>query len=205
MSSAMNAADSEPSPSPLHSKDRVLVQRALGKEPPAVEQLIERLRCVPRMLAAKNNQLGRSLRSDELEDLAQDTLYAIWRRLPEFSGNASLETWVFRFCYLELLRTLRERERLSPALEDLSHFAEKDQDRLSPLLFEDVYRRLEQLPPDEQEIVRLKHLEDLTFEEIAAVLALSTSTAKTRYYRGILKLRRQLASPTTAGHREDWS
>jgi len=43
--------------------------------------------------------------------------------------------------------------------------------------------------------VRLKKLEDLTFEAIGELRSISANTAKTRYYRGILKLRERLGSP----------
>ena len=61
---------------------------------------------------------------------------------------------------------------------------------------EPVYAGLESLEEDEAAVVRLKHFEDLTFERLAEVLGIPTNTAKTRYYRGMRKLRRRLAERT---------
>lgn len=50
-------------------------------------------------------------------------------------------------------------------------------------------RCLEQLPPEQREVIVLKLWHDLTFEEIAAILELSPNTAAGRYRYGLEKLR----------------
>jgi len=44
----------------------------------------------------------------------------------------------------------------------------------------------------EARVIRLKHLESLTFEELSARLDLPANTAKTYYYRGLARLRAML-------------
>jgi RNA polymerase sigma factor (sigma-70 family) len=55
--------------------------------------------------------------------------------------------------------------------------------------YEDVYSGLEKLGEDHAQIIRLKHFSQMTFEEIARRLRVSANTVKTRYYRGLIKLR----------------
>lgn len=177
-------------------RDRHLVGAALNGEPAAVDELLERLLCVPRILSAKNAQAGSPLTDHELEDLTQDTLLAIWKKLSGFNGSARLETWVFRFCFLELLKRLRDRRRgrlrTSPVeAADVAVFE-------SPGILEhqDIHAGLERLDPDEAEAIRLKHFENLTFREAGRRLRESENTIKGRYYRGIRKLRALLGERT---------
>src|SRR5262245_50605321 len=92
------------------SADLALARSAAKNEQPAVDQFFARMRCVPAILAAKNRRLGSPLTDEELNDLAQDTLALLWRKLGTFAGLARLETWAFRFCVLELMNALRKKK-----------------------------------------------------------------------------------------------
>ena len=58
---------------------------------------------------------------------------------------------------------------------------------------EDVLVYLRHLAPREAQVVRLRHVEDLSLPEVAELLGISTSSAKTHYYRALEKLRSLLA------------
>ncbi len=187
---------------PAAAADLELTRAALRGERPALRSFLERMRCVPRVLAVKNRDYGRALDDAELEDLVQNTLMAVWRKLHLFDGRARLETWVYRFCVIELLRRLRALQRAPASLDELERQGagpdarqdaqaaanvEADIDR------EHVHASLEHLHPVDASILRLKHFEECTFVEVGRRLALPTATAKTRYYRALERLRQRLA------------
>lgn len=176
------------------SPDLRLVRAARAGDPAAVERFVERMRCVPRILAAKNARLARPLRSDELADLAQEVFAAVWSRLEEFEGRSALESWVYAFCALNLLRSARRGRGPTPgphgAPDALA--APAPESALDPLDEEHLHAALAQLAPEEAEAVALKQLDELTFDAIAARLGVSANTVKTRYYRGLVGLRRRL-------------
>jgi RNA polymerase sigma-70 factor (ECF subfamily) len=170
--------------------DLQLVQDSLRDER-GRNAFLERLRCVPRMLAAKNAALGRVLDDGELEDLAQETLLTIWEKRAQYSGRSSIETWIYPFCYNHLMNRLRRharRRRAEPleAAQELPAATRED--------FGFVYRALEHIGPPEEDVLRLKHFENLTFTEIARALGISPNTAKSRYYHGLERLRLHLKS-----------
>ena len=68
--------------------DLELARRVVEGHPDAQRVFAERMRCVPRMIACRNRRLGRPLRPEELEDLTQETLLRIWRKLGAFEGRA---------------------------------------------------------------------------------------------------------------------
>jgi len=180
---------------PDHFSDLQLVRDALTGRPDAVESFVQRMRCVPLILAAQNARLGRPLRDSDIQDLEQDTLLAIWKKLATFEGLSTLETWVYRFCSLELLNALRRKRRRQSmeSLEDEEHESESAP-ALGLTAYEHVYRGLERLESTEARVIQLKHFQSLTFEEIAARLDIPTNTAKTKYYRGLRKLHELLRS-----------
>ena len=152
------------------------------------------MRCVPGLLRHKNKRLGRPLSADEIDDLTQDVLTVVWRKLEVFAGHSTLEMWVAQICTLELLAYLRRRRRGMSLIDDAriawrEPTTPPDQ---SSVEFADLYVLLEQLAPEEEAVVRLKHFGHLKFEEIADRLGISVNTVKTRYYRGLTRMRDSL-------------
>lgn len=174
--------------------DLEMVRRTVQGDPLVLKDLITRLQSVPRTLAYRNRKLGRPLNSGELEDLTQDVLGSIWVKLGDYSGRGSFDAWVYRFCVLALLSRLRKLRRLPTPFADAAQrvrdpLAKESEDRLE---YEHIHESLATLDRREGDIIRLKHFEENTFEEISARLGMSKSTVKSRYYRGLIKLKRLL-------------
>lgn len=176
-----------------HQKDAALVLMSLT-DAQSRSDLIERLRCVPRILSAKNALLSRPLGRADLEDLAQETVMLVWSKRGEFEGRSSIETWVYPFCYHALMNRLRAKVRSPrtgtelPELEPQQTTEERD--------FTHVHAAIARLEPDEEQLVRLKHFDDMTFQEIGEKLSVSPNTIKARYYRAIGRLRVFMGSET---------
>jgi RNA polymerase sigma-70 factor (ECF subfamily) len=154
---------------------------------------------VRRFLAARNAALGRPLAPDELEDTVQSTLLALWTKLGTFAGTGSLEAWAYRFSYLELLSRLQTQRRRPRSIEELGGVPELE--RLpgrDPFEHERLHLALERLDARAAEVLRLRNLDDLSFEEIAARERSPVNTVKTRYYRALERLRGLLGASRDA-------
>ena len=174
-----------------------VVQAGLRGEPHDLSVLVERLKCVPRILAALNNRLGGQLTEHDLADLSQDSLLVIWRKLERFEGRAKLETWVYRICYLEILNRVRSNTRSARHVAAGSHqiAAAATANPGSSIDYEDLERGLAELEAPEADVIRLKHFEEQTFRDIGRILQIPVNSAKTIYYRGIDRLSRRLRGP----------
>jgi RNA polymerase sigma-70 factor (ECF subfamily) len=182
---------------PESQPDRDLVRAALAVEIPAIEQLALRLRCIPRILGAWNQRLGRPLDEHDLADLTQDVTVIILQKLDEYAGRAPLEAWIYRICRLELMNGVRRKRRTRVRQASLTDNA--DEGALADVQSEAVdvevlHAGLERVGGVEAEAIRTKHFEGLTFEEIGERLAIPVNTAKTRYYRGMVKLEKLVRS-----------
>ena len=180
-----------------HKADLRLTRSVLDGDPHALDELIDRLRCVPRILGRLNERAGRVLSDAEMADLSQDVLILIWEKLRTFRGHATLETWAYRFCSLtwrNRFRRVVRRRRLQTGGFDatVENLAAPEVKHASE--FEAIEIGLEELGPPQATVIRLKHFEERTFDEIGDLLKLPTNTCKTHYYRGIDWLRRRMRS-----------
>jgi len=178
----------------MHAEDLELAHRAVAREPDALRRFAERAACVPSYLRLRAARAGIRLTPAALDDVTQDTYLAIWRKLPSFRGESRLETWVCAFALHEL-RKHWERSARRSGRRGLDEAREPGPEQEAPdEARELVERALERLGPPAEEVIRLKHYEELTFEGIGLRLGLSTNTAKSHYYRGLARMRDWLGS-----------
>jgi RNA polymerase sigma-70 factor (ECF subfamily) len=175
-------------PAAAHETDLKIAREAIEGSATARKRFVEQMRCVPRYLCVLNHRLGRPFSDHELEDLSQETLIEIWRRLESYAGLASLQTWAFTFCQQVMSSRLRSQRR-RPQNSELSENQGAPGGPRSSLDFEHIHNALARLPERDAAILRLKHFEELTFEQIAARLAMPASSAKADYHRSLERLR----------------
>ena len=179
---------------PTPKEDRLLVQAVLRGQPEAIQRLVDRLECVPAMARNRNRVLGRPLDPGELDDLVQDCLVILWRKLDRFPEQAPLEGWAYRVCVLEMMNAIRAKRRRPVSSAEAARLAEAPMD--APLHGSEVLTQgLERLGPPAAEIIRRKHFAQLTFEQIAEESDTPVNTVKSHYYRGLQRLRAILRAP----------
>ena len=102
---------------PDRQADRALVERCLGHEPGAFDELYRRF--APRVFTLACRMSGS--RSSG-EDLLQEIFLLVYRKLGSFKGEAALGTWVYRLatnCCLDFLRSRQHRlELVSDELDE---------------------------------------------------------------------------------------
>jgi RNA polymerase sigma-70 factor, ECF subfamily len=142
----------------------------------------------------------RLLRNEEdAHDAVQQAFLAAFRALPSFGGQSRLTTWLHRIVTNEALMKLRTRGRrpeqsiedLLPAyLEDGHHIQQFSEWSLPPEatlmhreLRSQVRAAIDQLPDNYRTVVLMRDIEDLSTEETAQLLGVTTNTVKIRLHR----------------------
>lgn len=173
--------------------DLALVRRVLTGDEVAFAALRQRLARLPAMLRHQDARLGRPLNETELEDVLRDTVAALWAKLATFEGRASLETWMYRFAALELLKAVQRKCRAPQILEDPWSAPDPagDESGAQEPAFDraELEDGLAALTSGAAEVIRLRHFDELGFEQIAARVGLPLNTVKARYYRGLARLK----------------
>lgn len=171
-----------------HRTDSSLARAARAGDFGARQLLGERLAVLPTIL--RRARLAGRLSAHEFEDASQDALLALWRKLDAFDGRSPLLHWAYGFAVLEMRRAMERRGCQREATIDGLSIATAEVS--TPVDSERLQREVSGLDDGEQAVVRLRHFEMLTFDEIATRLGIRTSTVKTRYYRALDRLRHRL-------------
>lgn len=188
-----DSAESSPPGAHPYAADLDLVRRALLRDTGAVQALVQHLSRVPAAVRVKNKRMGSPLSAEEEKDTAQEALTAIWAKLSTYAGRSKFDTWIFGFAATQVLKAVQNKARNrttsdSGALEDERAPAPKEP-ALDPSV---VHAAIDQLEPGSAEVVRLRHFEELSFDDIAQRLGLNLNTVKARYYRSMPKLQEVL-------------
>lgn len=180
--------------------ERELVSRARAGDTAAFEQLM--LDNQDRVYTLCLRMTGD--REDAL-DLAQEAFFNAWRGLSSFQGNSSFSTWVYRLASNACIDFLRKRKRRqqgeSPhSLDDEeAPLPEPADPRGSPEeelerreLRRAVERGLQALPDHHRQVLVMRELSGMSYQEIGAVLDLDLGTVKSRIARARLALKKFL-------------
>jgi RNA polymerase sigma-70 factor (ECF subfamily) len=145
-------------------------------------------------------------------DIVQDALGEAHRRLPQFAAERPIPfyPWLRRIAWDRLLQMRRHHllaKRRSVTREDVLPLSGKSEILLAERLAaasspseqlvrremcQRVRRAIAELPDNDREVIVLKHLEELSFQEAAAVLEIGAAAVYSRYYRAIQRLHRLL-------------
>jgi RNA polymerase sigma-70 factor (ECF subfamily) len=136
-------------------------------------------------------------RSDR-DDLFQDIALAIWKALPQFRGESSERTFIFRIAHNRAITYIAQRRPLTASpdeieLPDPRPNPEKGlaREQQESRLFEAIHR----LPVDYRQVITLT-LEDMSYTEIADVIGISENNVGVRLNRARQMLRAALMEVT---------
>lgn len=138
---------------------------------------------------------------EDAADAAQEAFLSAWKGLPSFRGDSDFSTWLYRLACnasIDLLRR-RRRQRGELSLDDEDSAidpadpAPAPQEQAEQLeLRRAVEAGLAQLGDNHRQALVLREIQELSYEEIAAVLEVDLGTVKSRISRARSALRKIL-------------
>jgi RNA polymerase sigma factor (sigma-70 family) len=148
------------------------------------------------------------LRSPEdAEDVAQEVFVEVYQTIGQFRGEAALSTWLYRLATSRALqhqRRLNTRKRFAFFTSLLGFGTQQlpeppDHAHPQALLegtqqLQQLQQQISQLPPQQQVAFTLRHEQELSYEEIAAVLGTTVAAVESLLFRARQTLRRHLQS-----------
>jgi RNA polymerase sigma-70 factor (ECF subfamily) len=127
------------------------------------------------------------------EDIAQEAFLHAYRALSSYQAQGKFPAWL-RMITTRLCLNYRRDNRREVAWEDLSGHPAERTDGPESRLGEweqrgEVRRAIDALPCDFRDVIVLRYMEELSYDEIARHLGVPTSTVETRLHRAKKQLR----------------
>ena len=145
--------------------------------------------------------------SEDADDVKQETFLRAFQAISGFRSECSLRTWLLRICANLCRDRMKARERKPEVLfdplasgdtlagetlgEDPHAVVERSHDRQL------IRRALRGLPVDQRDIIVLRDMQDLSYEEISEIFGCSRASVKLRLFRARRRLKERVESLMT--------
>ena len=177
-------------------QEAAIVRKVLGGDANAFETLV---------LEYEKNVYNIALRmtgnSEDAADMTQEAFIKAYNSLQSFRGDSKFSVWLYRIVSnvcLDFLRSKNRRPTVSLSVEDDdgedAQLDVADESQSPELLLDrkltrdSVRRGLASLPPDYRQILLLREIQGLSYDEIAQALSLEVGTVKSRIFRARKRL-----------------
>ena len=177
-------------------QEAAIVRKVLGGDTNAFETLV---------LEYEKNVYNIALRmtgnSEDAADMTQEAFIKAYNSLQAFRGDSKFSVWLYRIVSnvcLDFLRSKNRRPTVSLSVEDDdgedAQLDVADESQSPELLLDrkltrdSVRRGLDSLPPDYRQILLLREIQGLSYDEIAQALSLEVGTVKSRIFRARKRL-----------------
>ena len=173
----------------MATDDLTLVKRVRGGDQRAFKLLVERYQRKVYAVA-----LGMLKDKEEAMDVSQEAFVKVYKYLDHFKGDSSFYTWLYRIM-TNLALDRRRREQRAPMLEWDDKVAPRIDPRALSAALPDpevasrraevrafVAKGVQELPDGQREVLLLREVEGLSYEEIAQKMQISKGTVMSRLH-----------------------
>lgn len=140
---------------------------------------------------------------EDAQEAAQDAFLSAWSGLPSFREDAAFSTWLYRLAINASTDILRRQKRTGAgvSLDDEEVFLEIEDTSPTPEQALEqkeaaklVSEALEALPPEYRQVLILREVQGMSYQEISDITLLELGTVKSRISRGRTLMRNYLSA-----------
>ncbi len=178
--------------------EKTLIKNAKNGDTDAFEQLI--LGCKGK---AYNIALKYMKNQEDALDVLQESFIKIFRHLNKFHEESKFDTWVYRIVVNTCNDMLRKNSHYAKDVhiyqkngdgrEEMMDFVDTEPTPEESILYKEGFSQiekcLERLNQEHREIIILRDIQEMTYEEICHILDCNIGTVKSRLSRARMKLR----------------
>jgi RNA polymerase sigma-70 factor (ECF subfamily) len=126
------------------------------------------------------------------EDILQDTWLVVIGRIHGLKKAEAFSTWLYRIARNKVYHQLRKKKVWSELNENVAAPNEADNDIVSLEDVVKIHECLKKLRPEHKEVLMLRFLEQMSYQQMAEVLDCNPGTVKSRVYYAKLALKKEL-------------
>jgi RNA polymerase sigma-70 factor, ECF subfamily len=167
--------------------ERLLVLRCQTGAEDAYRELVGRFG--PRLRYYLVKLVGRV---DVADDLAQEVWLDVLRQMYRLKDAAAFTTWLYRIAHGKAMLDARRNGRAYSTISDTENIADKQDESFSAEDAQRIHAALDALEQSHREVLVLRFLEELSYDEIAEVVNCPVGTVRSRIHYAKAQLKKIL-------------
>ena len=136
---------------------------------------------------------------EDSNDKMQDIFMKIWKALPDFRGDSSLYTWLYRIATNEVLNHLKKKtinatiemdsigNTLAGKIDEDPYFNGNDLQR-------ELHKAIQMLPHKQRIVFCLRYFDEMKYDDISEITGTSVGALKASYHHAYNKIKEHLES-----------
>lgn len=157
--------------------ERLLVLRCQTGDDDAYRELVTRFN--PRLCYFLRKL---SSRPDRADDLMQEIWIDVLRQLPRLKDAGAFTTWLYRIAHGKAMLEGRCNGRMPAMTHEIEHLAQDEEATFSPEDAAQIHAAMDELEPVHREVLVLRFLEELGYEEISQIVGCPMGTVRSRIH-----------------------
>lgn len=141
---------------------------------------------------------------EQVEDLVQEAFMKAFNNLNSYNTNYAFSTWLYRITTNHTIDYLRKKKLKTTSINDpvktkdgemeiqISDDAETDRDIIRKERKKIIHNAINDLPKKYRRVIEMRHLQELSYQEIADQLDLPLGTVKAHIFRAREMLYKEL-------------
>ena len=167
--------------------EQVLILRCQIGDKDALAELIERYEAPLRYFISRL-----SANPETAEDIFQDTWLTVIRRIHSLKKTDAFSTWLYRIARNKVYQRFRRKRKLFELNENIAIPNDTENDVFSTEDATKIHRCLKELMPEYREVLMLRFLEQMSYEQISQVINCRLGTVKSRIYYAKIALKKEM-------------
>lgn len=167
--------------------EQVLILRCQIGDKDALAGLIERYQAPLRYFISRL-----SANPETAEDIFQDTWLTVIRRIHALKKNDAFSTWLYRIARNKVYQQFRRKRKLSELNGNIAVPNDTENDVFSTEDAAKIHRCLKELLPEYKEVLMLRFLEQMSYEQISQIINCRLGTVKSRIHYAKLALKKEM-------------
>ena len=168
--------------------EQVLILRCQTGDENAFEELFQRHQ--PPLRYYVRRMIGGS---DQCEDILQNIWLTVLRNLRKLRQPGSFRVWLYKIARTKVYQQLRQNRRFPSLTDELTlPLQASREDNFSAEDAATIHKNLAHLSPEHREVLVLRFLEDMSYQQIAELLDCSIGTVRSRIHYAKCSLREKL-------------
>ena len=167
--------------------EQVLVLRCQTGDRAAFSELVDRYN--DQLAYYVKKQLGRA---EGVDDILQDAWFDVFKSIGKLSDPGAFGAWLYQIVRMKVLQNLRRQRRHCELPEETCEVEVPDDDAFSPEDAAMIHVALDDLTPEHREVLLLRFIADMSYQDIAHVISCDLGTVRSRIHYAKLNLRRKI-------------